>query len=60
VIDFSGKDDHAGFLVDYRDSGCFRAGVDFQPEVGNLRILDLSLENDCEWEATKYRRFPLL
>src|SRR5262249_53372387 len=54
VIDLSGKYNCAGLLIDYRDSGRFRTGVNFQPEVGNLRILDLLLENDCEREATKH------
>jgi hypothetical protein len=53
MLYFGGEDDLPAFLVDDRDSGRFRAGIDLQLQVGQDGAFDLSLENDGERVAAE-------
>ena len=57
VIELGGEDDLAGFLIDDRDSGRFRAGIDFQSKIRRLTVRHLPFQNDGERREMKHAGF---
>jgi hypothetical protein len=57
MFDFSGEDDRSGVLIDNRDAGRFRSGIDLESKIRRLNLRDHSLQNNYEWRETKYGGF---
>jgi len=48
MLNFCCKRDLTGCLIDYCQPGLFRAGINLDPKVGRLSILDYAFQDDGE------------
>jgi len=48
MLNFCGKYDSTGCLIDYCQPGLLRAGINLEPKVGHLSILNYALQDDGE------------
>jgi hypothetical protein len=51
MLNLGGKNDLPGCLIDYRHSGLPGSGIEFEPKIRRLNILDHALEDDREWRS---------
>jgi hypothetical protein len=51
VLNFSRKYDLSGCLIDYRHSGLPGSGIQLEPKIWHLNILNHALEDDRQWRS---------